>query len=52
MRMSKARVKHYNPHLKKLDSRIVNDYFIGYVMNSKKYRYHDYISKIVEATNA
>ena len=43
----------YNPHFKKLDSRIVSDYFIGYVVNSKGYRFYypNHVPKIVEARN-
>ena len=44
----------YNPHEKKLDSRTVRGYFIGYPEKSKGYRFYcpNHSSRIVETGNA
>ena len=44
----------YNPHEKKLDSRTVSDYFIGYLEKSKGYRFYcpNHSSRIIETCNA
>ena len=48
-----AKVRVYNPQEKKLDSRIVSRYFIGYVKKSKEYKFYylSYIMKIIETHN-
>ena len=47
-------VRVYNPHEKKLDSQIVNDYFIGYLKKSKGYifYYPNHSPRIMETSNA
>ena len=47
-------VRVYNPHLKKLDAPTISGFFIGYVVNSKEFRFycHSHTPKIVEARNA
>ena len=48
-----AEVRIYNPHEKKLDSRMVSYYFIGYFERSKGYKFYDPITKsIFESGNA
>uniref|UniRef100_A0A803LZ05 Retroviral polymerase SH3-like domain-containing protein n=1 Tax=Chenopodium quinoa TaxID=63459 RepID=A0A803LZ05_CHEQI len=49
-----AEARIYNPHEKKLDSRIVSGYFIGYPENSKGYRFYcpNHSTRIVETGNA
>ena len=44
----------YNPHEKKLDSRTVSGYFIGYLEKSKGYRFYypNHSSRIIETDNA
>ena len=44
----------YNPQLKKLDERTISGFFIGYVVNSKGFRFYcpSHSPKIVEARNA
>ena len=48
-----AKVRVYNPQEKKLDSRIVSRYFIGYVEKSKEYKFYylSYTMKIIETHN-
>ena len=43
----------YNPHEKKLDSRTVNGYLIGYPEESKRYRFYcpNHSSRIIETIN-
>jgi hypothetical protein len=47
-------VRVYNPQLKKLDERTISSYFIGYVINSKGYRFYcpSHTPKVVKARNA
>jgi len=49
-----AEARVYNPHEKKLDSRTVSGYFIGYPEKSKGYRFYcpNHSSRIVETDNA
>ena len=49
-----AEAQMYNPHEKKLDSRTVSGYFIGYPEKSKGYRFYcpNYSSRIIETNNA
>jgi len=49
-----SEVRIYNPQEKKLDSRTISWYFIGYAERSKGYRfYYPYhITRIVESRNA
>ena len=49
--LAEARI--YNSHEKKLDSRSINGYFIGYPENSKGYRFYcpSHSTKIVEIGN-
>ena len=49
-----AEARVYNPHEKKLDSRTVSGYFIGYPEKSKGYRFYcpNHSSRIVEKGNA
>ena len=49
-----SEVRVYNPHLKKLDTRIVSCFFIGYAESFKGYRFYcsTHIPKIIEARNA
>jgi len=49
-----AEARVYNPHEKKLDSRTVSGYFIGYPEKSKGYRFYcpNHSSRIVETGNA
>uniref|UniRef100_A0A6N2L229 Retrovirus-related Pol polyprotein from transposon TNT 1-94 n=1 Tax=Salix viminalis TaxID=40686 RepID=A0A6N2L229_SALVM len=49
-----AEVKPYNPHEKKLDSRTVNGYFIGYPEKSKGFVFYcpSHSTRIVETGNA
>lgn len=44
----------YNPHLKKLDVRIINDFFRGYAANSIgfKFYYPPHTLRIIEPRNA
>ena len=44
----------YNPHEKKLDSRMISGYFIGYPDKSKRYRFYcpNHSVRIVEIGNA
>ena len=44
----------YNPHEKKLDSRTISGYFIGYPERSKGYRFYcpNHSTRIVESKNA
>ena len=44
----------YNPYEKKLDSQIVNGYFISYLEKYKEYRFYylNYDMRIVEINNA
>ena len=44
----------YNPHEKKLDSRTISGYFIGYPKRSKGYRFYcpNHSTSIVESGNA
>ena len=44
----------YYPHEKKLDSRTVSGYFIGYPEKSKGYRFYcpNHSSRIIETSNA
>ena len=47
-------VRIYNPHEKKLDSRTISGYFIGYPERSKGYRFYcpNHSTRIVESGNA
>ena len=47
-------VRIYNPHIKKLDPRTTSGYFIGYAVNSKRFRFYcpSHTLRIVEARNA
>ena len=47
-------VRIYNPHEKKLDSRMISGYFIGYLEKSKGYRFYypNYSQRIGEIDNA
>ena len=47
-------VRIYNPHIKKLDPRTTSRYFIGYVVNSKGFRFYcpSHTPRTVEARNA
>ena len=49
-----AEARMYNPHEKKLDSRTVSGYFIGYPEKSKGYRFYcpNHSSRIIETGNA
>ena len=49
-----AKVRIYNLHEKKLDSRTTNDFFIGYPKKSRGYKFYcpDYSTRIVETRNA
>ena len=49
-----AEVRIYNPHEKKLDSRTISGYFIGYPKRSKEYRFYcpNHSTRIVESGNA
>ena len=49
-----AEVRIYNPHEKKLDSRTISGYFIGYLERSKGYRFYcpNHSTRIVESGNA
>ena len=49
-----AEVRIYNPHEKKLDSRTISGYFIGYPERSKGYRFYcpNHSTRIVESENA
>ena len=49
-----AEARMYNPHEKKLDSRTVSGYFIGYPEKSKGYRFYcpNHSSRIIEIGNA
>lgn len=40
MRLYVVEVRIYNPQLKKLNPRTTNEYFIGYAVNSKGYRFY------------
>ena len=44
----------FNPQEKKLDSRTVSGYFIGYPESSKGYRFHclSHTTRIIESNNA
>ena len=44
----------YNPNLKKLDPRTTSEFFIGYAINSKGFRFYcpSNSSRIVESINA
>lgn len=48
-----AKVKIYNPHKKKFDSRTINEYFISYPEKFKEYRFYclNYSTIIVEYEN-
>jgi hypothetical protein len=45
-----AKTKVYNPHIKKLDSKTVSCYFIGYSERSKGFRFYcpSHTTRIVE----
>ena len=47
-------LKVYDPNIKKLDTRTVSGYFIGYQLNTKGYRFYcpSHSPRIVEARNA
>ena len=49
-----AEARMYNPHEKKLDSRTVSGYFIGYPEKFKGYRFYcpNHSSRIIETGNA
>ncbi len=49
-----AEVRIYNPHEKKLDSRTISGFFIGYPEKSKGYRFYcpSHNARIVETGNA
>jgi len=49
-----SEVRIYNPQEKKLDSRTISGYFIGYAERSKGYRFYClyHITRIVESRNA
>ena len=49
-----AEVRIYNPNMKKLDSRTIRSYFIGYAVNSKGFRFYcpSNSTRIVESVNA
>ena len=49
-----SEVRIYNPQEKKLDSRTISGYFIGYAERSKGYRFYcpHHITRIVESRNA
>ena len=49
-----AEARMYNPHEKKLDSRTVSGYFIGYPEKSKEYMFYypNHSSRIIEIGNA
>ena len=49
-----AEAQMYNPHEKKLDSRTVSGYFIGYPKKSKGYMFYcpNHSSRIIETGNA
>ena len=49
-----AEVRIYNPHEKKLDSKTISGYFIGYPESSKGYRFYcpNHSTRIVESENA
>ena len=49
-----AEVRIYNPNMKKLDPRTTSGYFIGYVVNSKGFRFYcpSNNTRIVESINA
>jgi hypothetical protein len=49
-----AEAKVYNPHIKKLDSKIVSCYFIGYPERSKGFRFYypSHTTRIVETRHA
>ena len=44
----------YNPHIKKLDEHTVSDFFIGYAITSKGFRfyYSSHAPNIIEVRNA
>ena len=48
-----SEVKIFNPQIKKLDSKTISCYFIGYLERSKGFRFycHDQGPKIVESIN-
>ena len=48
-----AEVRIYNPHEKKLDSRTVSGYFVGYPEKFKGYRFYypNHSSRIIETSN-
>jgi len=48
-----AKIRIYNPHEKKLDARTINEYFIGYLEKSKRYRFYypTHSTRIVEIGN-
>ena len=45
-----AEARSYKPNEKKLDSRIVSSYFIGYFERSKGYKFYDPILKTIFET--
>jgi hypothetical protein len=49
-----AETKVYNPHIKKLDSKTVSYYFIGYPEKSKSFRFYypSHTTRIVETRHA
>jgi hypothetical protein len=49
-----AEAKLYNPHIKKLDSKIVSCYFIGYPERSKGFRFYcpSHTTRIIETRHA
>ena len=49
-----AEVRIYNPNMKKLDPRTTSGYFIGYAVNSKRFRFYcpSNSTRIVESINA
>ena len=46
--------KVYNPYKRKLDSRMIGGYFIGYLEKSKRYRFYclNHSSRIIKIGNA
>jgi hypothetical protein len=49
-----AEAKVYNPHIKKLDSKTISYYFIGYPKRSKNFRFYcpPHTTTIVETRHA